>query len=65
MGEKVCNRCGRKFDMWDEHENFSMNMRLGYGTVYDGQVLDLKLCCSCMERLIKKCKVSPVHKEVL
>ena len=39
--EITCNRCGKKFDIWDTQENFSINTRLGYGTKYDGDDLEL------------------------
>lgn len=60
--EHICNMCGDKFDMWDEQEMFAIEKdRLGYGTVYDGSRLNLKLCCRCMEHLIKDCRVNPIE----
>lgn len=58
--EITCNRCGKKFDIWDAQENFSINTRLGYGTKYDGDDLELYLCCGCMEELIDGCVISPI-----
>ena len=58
--EITCNRCGKKFDIWDMQENFSINTRLGYGTKYDGDDLELDLCCGCMEKLIDECAISPI-----
>lgn len=55
-----CNMCGKKFDIWDVQENFSITRRLGYGTKYDGDDLRLNLCCDCMEKLIDACDLSPV-----
>lgn len=63
MEKKVCNKCGKEFDLWDEQENFTILTPLGYGVKYDGDYLDLKLCCTCMEWLIDECTVSPI-KEV-
>lgn len=60
MKEIVCNKCGKKFDMWDEQEGFSIRTRCGYGTKYDGDEIELDLCCDCMEKLIDECKISPV-----
>lgn len=56
----VCNRCGKRFDIWDTQENFSINTQLGYGTKYDGDSLELYLCCDCMEKLIDECAISPI-----
>lgn len=61
--ELVCNKCGKKFDVWDTQENFAMKSNLGYGTKYDGEKLDLKLCCNCMETLIDECVISPITDE--
>lgn len=55
-----CNLCGKQFDIWDTQEGFSINRRLGYGTKYDGDELQLDLCCDCMERIIDECKISPI-----
>lgn len=55
-----CNRCGSHLDFFDQQENFHITSDLGYGTIYDGQSLDLHLCCHCMEELISSCVISPV-----
>lgn len=59
----ICNKCGKKFDMWDESEGYGFHRKLGYGTIYDGMTLKLNLCCSCMESLIAACSVSPFEGE--
>lgn len=58
--EIICNRCGKKFDFWDTQEDFSIERNLGYGTKYDGSILELDLCCECMEKLIEDCVISPI-----
>lgn len=55
-----CNKCGKIFDLWDEQEAYSIYRKLGYGTKYDGDVLQLDLCCGCMEKLIDECVIRPV-----
>lgn len=60
MAENVCNRCGKSLDIWDRQEDFTIFKNLGYGTVYDGETLDLHLCCDCIEKIIDECKVSPI-----
>lgn len=56
----TCNMCGKQFDIWDTQEDFSINRHLGYGTKYDGDELQLDLCCDCMEKIIDECKISPI-----
>ena len=58
--EITCNMCGKKFNVWDTQEAFRIYRDLGYGTKYDGDVLELDLCCECMERLIDSCKIKPI-----
>lgn len=58
--QTVCNKCGKKLDVWDKQEDFTINARLGYGTKYDGDNLDIHLCCNCMETLIDECVISPI-----
>lgn len=59
-----CNLCGKKFDEWDKQEDFSIHRNLGYGTKYDSDILDLDLCCDCMEKflddIIPRCQISPI-----
>lgn len=57
----ICNYCGEVMDYFDQNEDFSIKKtRLGFGTIYDGDKLELRLCCSCMEKIIQNCKVSPI-----
>lgn len=58
--EIICNKCGKKFDIWDAQERFAIYRRLGYGTKYDGNNLELDLCCDCMEKLVDECIISPI-----
>lgn len=59
--KRVCNVCGRDFDETDAREDYSVHKTMGYGTKFDGDTIDLHLCCECMEKLIEGCKVSPVE----
>lgn len=56
----ICNKCGKEFDEWDTQEEFRIYSHLGYGTKYDGDKLELDLCCDCMTDLIDSCKISPI-----
>lgn len=59
----ICNKCGKKFDMWDTQEDFSIHRHCGYGTKYDGSVINLDLCCNCFEELVQSCAISPLESE--
>lgn len=60
INRRHCNMCGRELDIWDEQEGFSIHKKLGYGTKYDGEILELNLCCECMNRIIEECKIPPI-----
>lgn len=55
-----CNMCGKPLDFWDVQEDFSLHRHLGYGTKNDGSVLDLHLCCDCLDKIVDKCNISPI-----
>lgn len=55
-----CNMCGKPLDTFDTQEDFSIHRKLGYGTKNDGSVLDLHLCCDCLDRLVDNCMISPI-----
>lgn len=63
--EVLCNKCGKKLDIWDIQENFSIHGRFGYGTKYDGADYELDLCCDCMEKLIAECVISPILTKII
>lgn len=56
-----CNLCGKKFDEWDKQEAFSIHRRCGYGTKYDGETIQMDICCECMNKLIEACVISPIE----
>lgn len=61
MEEEVyCNKCGKKMDVWDIQAGFSIHQNIGYGSRYDGDNLNLNLCCDCMDKLIEECAIRPV-----
>lgn len=66
MVKKVCNMCGKDFDMWDTQESFGFDYHVGYGSGFDGSNIQLDLCCDCFDKLmneyiIPNCKISPVE----
>lgn len=56
----MCHKCGKQFDLWDSQENFHIHQHCGYGTQYDGDTIELHLCCSCLEELVESCVISPI-----
>ncbi len=61
MKRTYCNKCGKKLDIWDLQMNFFVQRNLGYGSKYDGESVEFDLCCSCVDWLIEKCKISPIR----
>lgn len=65
MGRKskkktICNICGEAFNEWDIQEDYHFNKRIGYGSRYDEELLDLHICIECMDKIIDNCKITPV-----
>ena len=62
--EKVCNMCGKKFDLWDHQEEFCFDHHIGYGSAHDFERIQLNLCCQCFDKVIDwilpQCKYNPV-----
>ena len=48
---KTCSMCGKKFDMWDEQEDFCFVRHIGYGSKCDMMGLYLSLCCDCFDKI--------------
>lgn len=47
----VCNMCGKEFTQLDIQENRGIHDIFGYGSRYDGDTIDLDLCCECFDKL--------------
>ena len=63
MPEKqhFCNKCGKDLDFWDSQEDFTIfKQQLGYGTIFDGEKLELRLCCGCLEEIVNSCVITPI-----
>ena len=62
-----CNVCGKELEMHDRVQNFGMHERFGYGSKFDGDSIDLDICCDCFEKLMDKlipiCKINPIVPE--
>ena len=48
---KICSMCGKKFDIWDEQEDFCFVRPIGYGSKYDMKGFYLNLCCDCFDKI--------------
>ena len=63
-GKIKCNMCGKDFDDIDMGFKFGVHCRIGYGSQYDGDKVDLDLCPECFDKFIhnlrKKCKIDPI-----
>lgn len=59
---EICNICGKEFRLWDGLHDIHIRRHLGYGSKYDGEDLDMRICCDCLDKIISICEVSPVTK---
>lgn len=64
MSIKYCNVCGKRFDEWDNQENIHIHQRLGYGSKYDGEYIELDMCLCCLDELIDGCKIFPISTQI-
>ena len=60
-----CNMCGNEIEKIDLDCNpFSLRHRLGYGSKYDEDLIELDLCSNCQDKLItyliENCKINPI-----
>lgn len=58
--EYICNKCGKKMDEYDIQERLAVYQQLGYGSKFDGERVEIDLCCECFDRIIEECKISPI-----
>jgi hypothetical protein len=59
-----CNHCGSQMDEWDIEEDYHIHTTVGYGSAYDGDEIDLRLCCKCFDKLVGECAVPPYPQPV-
>lgn len=58
-----CNLCGKEFNCWDEQEGLNIHTRLGYGSKYDGSLVNLDICIDCFDTIIEQSSINPIVKE--
>lgn len=56
----ICNKCGKTLNEYDEEPCLSLYNVVGYGSIYDGERIELDLCSECMDKLIESCAISPI-----
>lgn len=49
---KRCTMCEKKLDTVDLHGDFSFYHRVGYGSKHDGDIVYLKLCRDCFDKVV-------------
>lgn len=52
--KQKCTVCGKKFDLYDKYADLCFVKQIGYGSIYDGETLNLCLCCECFDGLASK-----------
>lgn len=58
--KKVCNICGKELGVLDQDSDYTMCVRMGYGTNHDLEYAEIHMCCECLDHLVETCKVSPI-----
>ena len=54
-----CNFCGKEMDEFDIMLNFTISKEIGYGSVHDGEKVNMRLCCACFDRITHACVIDP------
>ena len=60
QNKRACNICGRELDPFDLQQEFIIHRKIEYGSIHDGDIVDLQLCCDCFDDLVDECKISPI-----
>lgn len=60
LPDAVCNLCGDKLKLRDLQNRFVVNRQIGPGSEYNGSHVVLRMCCSCFDRLIEGCVITPI-----
>lgn len=50
-----CDFCGKELDELDTQEGFGFHHpHIGYGSQYDGESIDIDLCCDCFDKMMEE-----------
>ena len=53
MDKKLtCTMCGCELDEWDINEDLHFEHFIGYGSSYDTNIFEARLCCKCFDRIL-------------
>lgn len=59
-----CNCCGKAINNQRHPYGLGVHKKIGYGSKFDGQEIEIDLCCNCLDKLlnlmIKKFKYNPL-----
>ena len=48
----VCTMCGKELDDWDMNADFYFKHYIGFGSKYDLNILEARLCCKCFDKIL-------------
>ena len=48
----ICSMCGKELDEFDLQEDFSFKRYIGYGSRYDMNIFEARLCCDCFDKIL-------------
>lgn len=57
---KVCNVCGKHLEVLDRDPDYTIGIRMGYGTDHDLEYAEIHMCCECLDKLVGSCVVNPI-----
>lgn len=46
-------------DEFDVMSDFIISKEIGYGSVHDGEKVNMRLCCACFDRITHACVIDP------
>ena len=50
-----CSVCGKTLDIFDIAGDYVIDKDMGYGSIFDGEHVHIRMCSNCMDRLIIQC----------
>lgn len=48
----ICSMCSNELDEFDLQENYHFKWWIGYGSKYDLNIFECRLCCHCFDQII-------------
>lgn len=61
---KYCNLCGRELDFIDTQSDFTLHKDvIAYGSIHDGDSVNLRMCCKCFDELVSACVLNPIFEK--